>query len=168
MGKILFAEKGGIYVLRFGGDVRLTMGPTITTFLDKLKSREDFRAMVIDLSATEAIDSTALGLIAKVGICCREHFNHTLSIVSPKDDITRVLKSMAMEKICVVASDAISDEAGLAELPQEVASEASLRDHVLEAHRTLISLGAENEEKFKDLVEALEQEKQETPSRLAS
>jgi hypothetical protein len=36
MGKILFAEKEGVFVLKFVGDVRVTLGPTISTFLDNI------------------------------------------------------------------------------------------------------------------------------------
>ncbi len=168
MGKIVFAEQNGVYVLKFVGDVRLTLGPTIATFLDRLRVREDFRAMIIDLSETRAIDSTALGLVAKVCICCREQFNHTISIISPNDDITRVLKSMAMQQVCMITSVPLIEESDLAELPREVVSEDALREQVLEAHRTLMSLNNENQDKFKDLVEALEMEMLGTPSRLAS
>lgn len=159
MGRILYAEKDGIYALKFVGDVRLTLGPTISTFLEKLRGLQNFRGMIVDLSETENIDSTSLGLIAKVGICCRESFGHTLSIVSPKDDITRILTSMAMQEVAVITSEALARVEDLAELPQEVASEESLMEQVLDAHKTLMSLNAENEVMFRDLVESLEKEK---------
>lgn len=167
MGKILFAEKNGIHVLKFVGDVRLTLGPTISSFLEHLRSCSDFRSMIIDLSDTETIDSTALGLIAKISICTQESFNSTTTLVSPREDVTRVLKSMAMEQVCVISGDQISEETGLRELPQEIASEDVLREQVLEAHKVLMSLTPENYEKFQDLVEALENEKSGEPTQTA-
>ncbi|MGV0033452.1 MAG: STAS domain-containing protein [Candidatus Azotimanducaceae bacterium WSBS_2022_MAG_OTU7] len=160
MGKILFAEQDGVNLLKFSGDVRLTLGPTISTFLEKLESCDHFQSMIIDLSETETIDSTALGLIAKIAICTREHFESVTSIVSPRDDITRVLNSMAMEQVCVVTREVISDTAGLQELPTEITSEEAMRDQVLDAHKTLMALGDQNCDKFQDLVEALEYEKE--------
>ena len=71
MSQVLYAEKAGYHVLKFVGDVRLSLGPAISGFLSRLRELEDCRGMVVDLSETEAIDSTALGLIAKLGICCR-------------------------------------------------------------------------------------------------
>ena len=68
MGKILFAEQNGVHVLKFIGEVRLTLGPTISTFLERLESCDGFQSMIIDLSETETIDSTALGLICCAGI----------------------------------------------------------------------------------------------------
>jgi anti-anti-sigma factor len=160
MGKILFAEQGGVHVLKFIGEVRLTLGPTISTFLKKLESCGHFQSMIIDLSETETIDSTALGLIAKIAICTRERFGSATSVVSPSEDITRVLRSMAMEQVCVITSEIVSDAANMHELPAEITSEAVMRDQVLDAHRTLMALGDQNYDKFQDLVEALEYEKE--------
>ena len=159
MGKILYVERKGVYALKFVGDVRLTLGPTISSFLEKLRGLHNFRGMIIDLSETEAIDSTALGLIAKVGICCKDCFGHTLSIVSPKEDITRILTSMAMQECAVISNEVVETAESLTELPHEVASESALMDQVLDAHRTLMSLNADNEAKFRDLVKSLEKEK---------
>ena len=160
MGKILFAEQDGVHVLKFIGEVRLTLGPTISTFLAKLESCDHFQSMIIDLSETETIDSTALGLIAKIGICTREYFDSRASIVSPREDITRILSSMAMEQVCVVTSGVVSDASGLREFPTEITSEEVMRDQVLDAHKTLMALGDQNSDKFQDLVEALENEKE--------
>lgn len=159
MGKILIAEEDGVQVLKFVGDVRLALGPTISTFLDHLKGVKGFRSLVIDLSETEAIDSTALGLIAKTGICTREHFDSKTSIISPREDITRVLHSMSMEEVCVITSEPLSTPAKMRELPQEICSEETMRDQVLDAHRTLMAIDDDNYSKFHDLVEALEHEK---------
>ncbi|MDA0979240.1 MAG: hypothetical protein O3B72_11820, partial [Proteobacteria bacterium] len=49
-------------------------------------------------------------------------------------------------------------EQGMLELPSEIASEKTLREQVLEAHRTLMELSHDNHDMFKDLVNALEQE----------
>ncbi|MFT7219456.1 MAG: anti-anti-sigma regulatory factor [Candidatus Azotimanducaceae bacterium] len=158
MGKILFAEHDGVYLLKFIGDVRLTLGPTISTFLEQIKSCVGFKAMVVDLSDTETIDSTALGLIAKIAICTRESYESSTSVVSPKDDITRILQSMSMQEVCTL-TEAPYAAGDFNELPREIASEDMLRDHVLEAHRTLMSFDESNRDKFRDLVEALESEK---------
>jgi anti-anti-sigma regulatory factor len=166
MGKILFAEQDGIHVLKFEGDVRLSLGPTISGFLEQIKTSTDFRSLIVDLSDAVAIDSTALGLIAKVGIFCREHFDLAPSIVSPGEDITRLLESMAMQEVYMISRDPISS-LELIELPQEMASEDDMRVQVLEAHKTLMSLNESNRDKFRDLVEALEFERRSRQKKVA-
>ena len=158
MGSILFAEKDGVHVLKFVGDVRLSLGPTLVAYLEKLESCRQFNGMIIDLSGTGTIDSTALGLIARIAICTRERFNTATSIISPREDITRILKSMAMEEVCVIRQDVPDEDADLSELPLVVCAEDTMRKQVLEAHRTLMNFNAENFEKFHDLVDALEKE----------
>lgn len=168
MDKILLAEDNGIFALKFVGEVRLNLGPTISSFQDRLRQASNFRGMVIDLSETSAIDSTALGLIAKIAITTQEAFNSTTSIISPDEDITRILKSMAMEEVCVIVSERLVDESGnLVELSQEVASEDVIREQVIDAHRTLMKLNKGNRDKFHDLVEALESERPRLPIRRA-
>jgi hypothetical protein len=72
---------------------------------------------------------------------------------------------MAMEQVCVVTSDDVVAEAsGLQELPTEITSEEVLRDQVLDAHKTLMALADQNFDKFQDLVEALENEKEQERS----
>ncbi len=159
VGKILYAEKDGVHVLKFVGDVRLTLGPTITTFLEHLRSCEGFKSIVVDMSETEGIDSTALGLLAKVAICSKESFDSKPSIVCPNHDITRLLRSMAIEQVCVLLEKTPATNIDLAELPGRVVSEEVMRDEVIDAHKVLMSLDVENQGKFKDLVDALEEEK---------
>ncbi len=171
MGSVLFAERDGVHVLKFVGDVRLSLGPTISTYLSRLETCPTFNGMIIDLSETETIDSTALGLIAKIAICTREQFNSATSVVSPREDITRVLKSMAMEQVCVISSDLIDEKSDLNELPVEICSEDTMRNQVLDAHKTLMGLNDENFDKFHELVEALESEEgstSKTPRRAIS
>lgn len=159
MGKILYAERNGVHVLKFVGDVRLSMGPTIAAFLDQLRQSAGFKSIIIDLSETEAIDSTALGLLAKVAICTKDAFSCAPSIISPNDDITRILVSMAMDKVCVLVNESAVSGDDMLELPSEAVSEDVLRDQVLEAHKTLMTLNKENRDEFQDLVAALEEEK---------
>lgn len=158
MGSILFAEREGVHVLKFVGDVRLSLGPTIASYLGRLEACDCFNGMIIDLSETDTIDSTALGLIAKIAICTREKFNSPTNIVSPRDDITRVLKSMAMEHVCVISSEVLGESSDLSELPLEICSEDAMRSQVLDAHKTLMSFDDENIDKFHELVDALESE----------
>ena len=166
MGKILYAEDQGVHVLKFIGEVRLTLGPAIASFLSQLKAAKNFKSIVIDLSETQCIDSTALGLLARIAICTRDSFGAMPSVISPREDITRMLKSMAMEEVCLILKECVCPDndlptqaAELSPAPKEMLTEEALREQVLEAHKTLMSLNQKNRDKFKELVSVLEQEK---------
>ena len=167
-GKILYAEHDGVHFLKFVGDVRLTLGPTISSFIEHLRNCDNFKSMIVDLSETQGIDSTALGLLARVAICTSESFNSPPSVICPSESIGRLLKSMAMDQVCHLVKDRPGDsEGGLAELPCKDASEEDLREEVLQAHKTLMNLDEGNQDKFRNLVEALEEEKASASARRA-
>lgn len=163
-GKILYAEQDGVHLLKFVGDVRLTLGPAITQFIEHLRGCQGFRQIVIDLKETQGIDSTALGLLARVAICSRESFDCTPALISTDPDITRILRSMAMDQVCHLVTDPAQadekeEEKALKELPCQAVSEEILREEVLMAHKTLMSLDSQNQQKFQDLVKTLEADK---------
>ena len=158
MGKILFAERDGVHVLKFVGDVRVTLGPTISMFLSRLSQCKTFKSVIIDLTETDGIDSTSLGLLAKISLTTQEAFNTIPTIVSPNEDITRILESMGFDSVFVILKELITECGQLGELPTEIVSETNLRKQVLEAHKVLMSLNERNKGEFRELVHALENE----------
>ena len=160
MSKILYAERDGIHVLKFVGDVRVTLGPTISSFLTRLGECEGFKSIIIDLTETEGIDSTSLGLLAKISLKTQEAFQSVPTIVSPNEDITRILITMGFDEVFLILKELITECGKLGELPTEIVSEENLRAQVIEAHKVLMSLNENNRDEFRDLVEALENEEQ--------
>ncbi|MCB1691375.1 MAG: anti-sigma factor antagonist [Pseudomonadales bacterium] len=167
MGKILLAHQDGVKVLKFVGDVRLTLGPAISAFVKQIGSNPELRAVVIDLTEAESIDSTALGLLAKISLRSQESLGALPTIVSSNDDITRILFSMGFENVFVIVNEASKEVGPLGELPTQMLSEDAMREQVLEAHRVLMSLNEKNQDMFRDLVEALENESVECRARAA-
>ncbi|MEX0942151.1 MAG: STAS domain-containing protein [Pseudomonadales bacterium] len=160
MGNILFAEQEGVNVLKLVGDIRAGLAPTITHFLNQIGHQPGMRAVVIDLREAHSIDSTSLGLLAKISLRCQEALDNVPTIVSTSPDINRILVSMGFDNVFVIVNEFEEPLDRLGELPVQLVSEAVLCDQVLEAHRVLMSLNKHNEEAFQDLVKALEQEKE--------
>ena len=160
MSKILFADQDGVQVLNFVGDVRVCLGPTISTYLASIDKRRGVRAIVIDLRETTGIDSTSLGLLAKISLRSQDQFNTLPTIISTNEDITRILLSMGFDQIFVIDQEAQYSCDQFGELPPKIVPDAVLRDQVLEAHKTLMGLNQNILIAFQDLVAALEQEQE--------
>lgn len=159
MGKILLAQQDGVKVLKFVGDVRVTLCPTISAFINEIGKQDGVRSIVLDLTETQGIDSTALGMMAKISLRSQEVLGALPTIVSSNDNITRILMSMGFDNVFVIVSGANNEIGPMGELPTQPQSEEVMRDQVLEAHRVLMSLNQNNQDTFCDLVEALENEK---------
>lgn len=158
-GKILYAEHQGTYVLKLIGDVRLTLCAALDGFLERMFSHPKFTSVLIDLTATEGIDSTTLGVLAKLAIQAKKRYNQTPVLYSTHADITRILVSMGFDDVFDIR-DVVSDELpDLGELPLSEQTPEQMYEKVLEAHRTLVGLNAENELRFHELIESLEASK---------
>ncbi|MCF7981676.1 MAG: STAS domain-containing protein [Pseudomonadales bacterium] len=155
-GKILVAKKQGVYVLKFVGDVRLTLCAALDIFVERMMSDRELKAVFIDLSDTEGIDSTSLGFIAKIAISTQKFCHWKPTIISINPDITRILLSMGFDAVFNIIDQRIDDAATLDELEILECSESQAKDKVIEAHRILMGLNDENKEKFQELVEMLE------------
>lgn len=155
-GKIQFAESDGTYVLKLIGEVRLTLCSSLETFLQAMFEEPGFRSVIVDLSETETIDSTSLGLLAKLSIMARKQIEQRPVLISPRPDITRILMSMGFERIFVIVEDAGNHTSEYREIECNDCSEESTHARVLDAHRVLMSLNENNRKAFSDLVKQLE------------
>lgn len=155
-GKILVADRAGAFVIKLVGDVRVTLCVAFDEYLEKMLLAGDFHSVVIDLSEAEGIDSTTLGLLAKVSIRAREKYDYRPILVSTNPSITRLIESMGFSSVFDIHASKISEDSELRTLAMVDVDEASVRDRVLEAHRLLMGLNDDNRAKFEELVTSLE------------
>lgn len=154
--KILQAEQQGIYVLKFIGEIRLNLCSTLDHLVESITQDPNFKTIVVDLTETEIIDSTTLGLLAKIAMAAQKRSHFLPTLVSTNPDITRIATSMGFNKVFIIVKEPASRIEELEEIPVLKASEQEVRDKVLEAHRVLMGMNSRNREEFKNLVRALE------------
>jgi anti-anti-sigma regulatory factor len=158
-GKILAADYKHMAMLKFVGDVRVLMSSTLDAYCSGLYRRPILDAMLVDMTETRGIDSTALGLLAKMAIQLRNRFNVIPTIVSTNPDVTRTLKSMSFDLIFKIVDKPTTQKTPgnekYNELQAQKESEDSVREKVIDAHLTLMTLSEENRLEFQDLVQAL-------------
>jgi anti-anti-sigma factor len=160
-GRILYAVHHGTYVIKFVGDVRVPLCASLEGFLDRMFSDATLENVLIDLTETVAIDSTALGLIAKIAVFLRQRLDKKPVILSTNPDVNRILGSMGFDRVFLILERAPEPEGNLDELPFSEPSQQELTRHVIEAHRVLMGLNEKNTATFRDLVAALESEQKE-------
>jgi anti-anti-sigma factor len=157
-GKILAADYQHMAMLKFVGEVRVVMSSTLDNYCNSLYRRGILDAMVVDMSETRSIDSTALGMLAKMAIQLRNRFNVMPTIISPNPDISKILRSMSFDMICNIVTSVSRQPTDYSELKLQTESEATVRDKVIDAHLTLMALSEDNRLEFQDLVQALKQQ----------
>jgi anti-anti-sigma factor len=156
---VTHAERDGVHVLRYSGKVDYMSAPAIRRFLDEIIDRGNVLGLIFDLSDAEALDSTNLGLLARIRERAERCQCGGSMIVCKNEDINCVLRSMGFEQIFEIVSDARVASAPLAlgiEAPCESTDE--LRDTMLEAHRALMRLSENGRTQFADVVACLERD----------
>ena len=155
-GKILAASHHGAYVIRLVGDVRLTLCTTIDEYFQGMFEDPEFASVWVDLCDAEGIDSTTLGLLAKLALKVKERFGFEPAIYSCEPSINRLLKSMGFQRLFELHEEACNNPENISEIPAVECSEGVVKEKVIEAHRVLMGLSDENRARFKDLISALE------------
>jgi anti-anti-sigma factor len=180
-GRITHAERDGLHVLRYYGRVTYTLAPAIERFVEAFFGDHPLRGIVFDLRDATLLDSTNLGLLARMADRARRTHEARCMIVSNNDDIDDVLYSMGFEETFDIVHDvgpANGDDAGLlqphtaraldstidsagdseTEIELSEPSQDELRRTMLEAHRALCALNDRDRAEFQDVVSMLEAE----------
>ena len=156
-GSVLYAGHDHAHVLKYVGDVRHSLAPSVTGFVDALLDREPDAELLFDFSQADIIDSTNLGAIARIADRVTTSTGKRATIFSPRPEMTQVLFSMAFDEvfdICTESAPGVEGEP----IPQiDASGEASSRA-ILLAHRRLMQMSENNRTQFREVVELLERE----------
>lgn len=155
-GKISYTSQNGSFILKCAGDVRLTYCAALNDCIEEKLSGGRFQSVIIDLTEVESIDSTTLGLLAKLSILSRENFGMLPTLASTKPDVSQQLDAMGMGRVFNIVHTPAPCPECLTDLPEQPQSEDVVRERVLEAHRILMELNDSNRKEFRDLVSILE------------
>lgn len=153
MGTVCYAKQDHLYILKFIGEIRYTMSCSVDTFLDKLFANDDFDNILIDLTETISIDSTNLGLLAKIANFVQKRFGHKATIISTNPDINGILDSVGFDQAFTICADRASCREAVQQLSIKDPSRAELAKTLFETHSRLSEMNKKNRETFKNVLD---------------
>lgn len=161
-GRIEYARHEDVIVLKFSGDIRIghvyDATAALDIFLDKLFEKQGFGQIVVDLREAEQIDSTNLGLLAKIARFSNESLEKPATLVSTQPDINTVLLSVGFDQVFQIVDSADGGSGAFEEIKGDRDGDMDFTALILEAHRALASLNEKNAEMFRDFIEVFEEE----------
>ena len=163
-GHVTHAQKEGFHVLRYFGRVDYMLATSINRFADRIIQKGGVGGLIFDLTEAENLDSTNLGLLARIAERVRTAGGGRSVIVSTSDNINCVLRSMSFDQIFEIVTDptdfsTVEDD----EIEAEPQSQEELLNTMLDAHRTLVSMSDADRLQFQDVVACLESELKSKP-----
>lgn len=155
-GKVLAGCKAQVFYLRFTGDVRLPWCVTLEDYCSYVLQNKEVDALLVDLSGAANLDSTTLGILAKIGQAALQKLGSKAEIYLHDSSIQRLLQSMGFDALFSMHLEAPPSAPDLPVLPLGDCDEDEIKESVIDAHRTLMDMNQRNTRKFQDLVETLE------------
>ena len=155
-GKILVSDKDGNYLIKFSGDVRVNLCGSLNHHMAAIFGSTDVQHVVIDMLVAECVDSTTLGLIAKLALHCRKEYNINMQLFCQNPSILRTLDCMSFDEIIDICQEVPDIDADLHAIETVNSDIDEVRRQVLEAHKLLTQLSPDSSKEFTDLIRALE------------
>ncbi len=155
-GSIFYAMLDNHYVIKFTGEVRLTLCSSLDAHLEKVISSNECEHVLIDVTEAICLDSTTLGLIAKLAIRAKNQGLPAPMLVSTHDDVTRTLLSMGFDQVFVLLDVLPLTQYELIQVPLVQESVEEMQERIIKAHKILMSLNDSNYEAFNSLIAVLE------------
>lgn len=154
-GAAFYVRQGDTYILKLKGEIRYTMGCALGDFLERLFTQVDYKDIMVDLTETHSIDSTSLGLLAKIANFNRQHFSRKTTLLSTNPDVNQVLDSMGFYEVFNIWDTGETITEALQELAITAPCKEGLTRIVYEAHQTLSDLNPQNQETFRGVLDSL-------------
>lgn len=154
-GKILVGESEDNYLIKMTGDVRVTLCTSLNQYINTIFKASGVNSVLVDLRDVEGLDSTTLGLLAKLALSCQRMYHVTPLLFCTNEGVLKTLEVMALDEYFEVIRSRDLTDMALEELPCSPDEERA-REDVLEAHKLLVKINPDCEAEFIDLIQYLE------------
>ena len=159
-GKYQFAENENFYLIKMSGNLKYTGSGGFDIFIENIFSKIENKAVVIDLTEAQYLDSTNLGILAKIADTMLSDFEQKTTIISSNPDITTLLTNIGFDDYFTILDECPDTSTVLSDISEMVTGNRSMALMMLEAHKSLMELNNDNKNVFSSVVDLLEKEVQ--------
>ena len=157
-GHVEYASLNGTHIFKLFGEVCAQSCISLDKLLSKIEQQSNVVGAIVDLTQTTFIDSTVLGVLAKLGLKLKQIHNIQAVMLSTNPDITTLANSMGLGQVFVILNYCGDPTVCTRELVEEHVTHSNMLTTVLDAHKTLMKLNENNQNMFEPLVKQLQKE----------
>lgn len=151
-------------VIRVEGRGSFKTSPPMKQFIHQIIDTQSAEKILIDMSDCTGMDSTFMGVVAGVACYIKSKPNVEFKLINLSEKNKNLLITLGVDRVVDYSLSATDEESHLATQPGEEIEimDTSFSDKLesaktsLEAHATLININPENYDKFKAVVELLQ------------
>ncbi|OAL80141.1 anti-anti-sigma factor [Acinetobacter sp. SFB] len=157
-GHVEYASLNGTHIFKLIGEVRAQSCISLDKLLSKIEQQSNVVGAIVDLTQTTFIDSTVLGILAKLGLKLKQIHQIQAVMLSTNPDITTLANSMGLGQVFVILNYCGDPKLCTRELIEGHITHNAMLTTVLDAHKTLMKLNENNQNMFEPLVKQLQKE----------
>ncbi|MFC6052712.1 anti-anti-sigma factor [Acinetobacter sp. Ac_877] len=157
-GHVEYASLDGTHIFKLIGEVRAQSCISLDKLLSKIEQQQNVVGAIVDMTQTTFIDSTVLGILAKLGLKLKQVHKIQAVMLSTNPDITTLANSMGLGQVFVILNYCGDPSVCTLALMEEHITHSAMLTTVLDAHKTLMKLNHSNENMFEPLVKQLQKE----------
>jgi len=157
---VLYAFTDNSCIIKLVGAVKYTtIAADFERFIDELVERKDVGNVVIDMRECTYIDSTDLGILARITISqTQKSAPQPILLYTKGSDIGAILKDVGFSRVFNMMLDHELGDVDLQKIESEgTKDELEIAKMMLNAHQLLINLDEGNDEKFSTVVDIMKQ-----------
>lgn len=159
MAEILYSIHQNQYFIIIKGALRYSQSGSFYDFIKKmLTDEENNKSILVDLRECSFMDSTSLGLLAKIANYTVKNNLPQAVILSDKVDINALLESVGFDSVFYIttAKDVIIGETS--QIDSALIEQKKLAAVILDAHQELTMLNDKNKDVFKNVIQMFSKE----------
>jgi len=155
-GKIYYTMVDTVCIIKMVGRIAYKISPNFDLFLEKVKDNPEVDNFVVDLTEATHIDSTNLGLLAKLNRFSRIKSNNPPTLISTNHGINRLLLNIGLSSVFAVVDNVNDIHSTFDSLPHMKDAGDRVAEIMLKTQQELAEMSRTNRELFKDVVRYLE------------
>jgi anti-anti-sigma factor len=154
--KVLYAIENRCLYLKMTGAIRHLHCASLDTLLREVTEQDQVDTFVVDLRQATYLDSTSLGMIARMARYMKKKSDDKLVLISINEDINQILNSVQFGSVANIVEKWKNLPEQFFESELFAKPIKSSREMIIQSHKELAQINEDNRKKFTAVIESLE------------
>jgi anti-anti-sigma regulatory factor len=156
-GSVYYALDRHQHFIKMVGSLRFDMSAPLAVAIEKLNSLSGEEDLSLDLTETQYIDSTIIGMLAQLGVYFYKNTKRKPVIHFEQTDVKTLLETIGLEKIFDFSSKEIMNlELEYKTINAAPENKHKMKNRVLDVHRMLLNIDDKNLKEYGAVVKQLQ------------
>ncbi len=149
-------------VIRVEGRGSFKISPPMKQFIHQVINKQSATRILIDMTDCSGMDSTFMGVIAGIACLIKSKPAFSFKLINLSEKNKKLLTTLGVDRVVDYSLASLEDhglsgkETGTQTLEPDLSDRLNAAKTTLEAHETLVEINPENLQKFKSVLEFLE------------